>query len=87
MEVAFVAGVARLWEREQNGMRMPAVIVVAIDASVLPLSAAGIHAMMPFTVARRRGEIGIRMAHGAPQRRREGMPAARHGSGSRRSRR
>ena len=68
MEVEFVAGVADLWEREQRGMRMLALIVVAINASVLLLSAAGIHAMMSFTVARRWREIGIRVALGADAR-------------------
>ena len=69
MEVESVAGVAELWEREQRGMRMLALIVVAINASVLLLSAAGIHAMMSFTVARRWREIGIRVALGADARR------------------
>lgn len=54
---------------EQTGLRLGALGIVLVMLSVLLLSAAGIHALMGFTVARRRREIGIRAALGARPRR------------------
>jgi putative ABC transport system permease protein len=49
-------------KREQGLMRWIGLTLVLVMASVLVLSAAGIYALMSFTVARRRREIGIRGA-------------------------
>src|SRR4029079_2542881 len=46
-----------------------AMVIALITGTVLFLSAAGIHALMSFTVNQRRREIGIRTALGAPARR------------------
>jgi predicted permease len=51
--------------REQRLMRLIGTTLLAVIGSVVALSAAGIYALMSFTVARRRKEIGIRAALGA----------------------
>ena len=56
--------------REEHGaMRLTALALALFTVSVLLLSAAGIYALMSFTVAQRRREIGIRAALGADPRR------------------
>jgi predicted permease len=65
LQLRDVSTFAQTVEREQGMMRLIGFTLVGMTSSVLALSAAGIYALMSFTVARRRKEIGIRAALGA----------------------
>lgn len=58
-----------LYRQMDLALRFVALVIVLMILSVLLLSAAGIYALMSFTVAHRRKEIGIRAAMGADARR------------------
>ena len=64
-----VAGVVQDIHRERQALRYISAGLIAVTASVLLLSAAGIYSMLSFTVANRRREIGIRAVLGADARR------------------
>lgn len=64
-----LTGVVQEFDHSRQAFWYLSVGIFAVTASVLLLSAAGIYAMMSFTVAKRRREIGIRAALGADARR------------------
>jgi putative ABC transport system permease protein len=65
LHVDQVRTLAEIYREHRFGDNLGAITIGAVTASVLLLSAAGLYALMAFTVAQRRREIGIRSALGA----------------------
>jgi len=66
LHVDEVRTLAQVYREHRFGDNLGAITIGAITGSLLLLSAAGLYALMAFTVAQRRREIGIRSALGAP---------------------
>jgi ABC-type antimicrobial peptide transport system permease subunit len=66
LHVDEVRTLAEIYREHRFGDNLGAITIAAVTGSVLLLSAAGLYALMSFTVAQRRREIGIRSALGAP---------------------
>ena len=65
LHVDEVRTLAEIYREHRFGDNLGAIAIGAVTGSVLLLSAAGLYALMSFTVAQRRREIGIRSALGA----------------------
>lgn len=68
LHVDEVRTLAEIYREHRFGDNLGAITIGAVTGSVLLLSAAGLYALMAFTVAQRRREIGIRSALGAQPR-------------------
>lgn len=68
LHVDEVRTLAEIYREHRFGDNLGAIIIGAVTGSVLLLSAGGLYALMAFTVAQRRREIGIRSALGAQPR-------------------
>jgi putative ABC transport system permease protein len=65
LHVDQVRTLAEIYRDHRFGDNLGAITIGAVTGSILLLSAAGLYALMSFTVAQRRREIGIRSALGA----------------------
>ncbi len=68
LHVDEIRTLAEIYREHRFGDNLGAITIGAVTGSLLLLSAAGLYALMSFTVAQRRREIGIRSALGAPPR-------------------
>ena len=68
LHVDQVSTLAEIYRDHRFGDNLGAITIAAVTGSILLLSAAGLYALMAFTVAQRRREIGIRSALGAQPR-------------------